>query len=128
MSKGLKTLLLLHAIITFAAAIVLIAAPDWIPSAVDIALVPSQYLLSYFLAAAELAMAYLSYSARNFKEAPAIKSVILTLLLFHASTGILELYAFISGASAKIIGNILVRMIVVCLLYYFGVANYRKSA
>jgi hypothetical protein len=56
---NLRILFLAHAAVTFAAGIVLIAAPAAIPSSVGIDMAPDHYLLSHFLGAAELAVAFL---------------------------------------------------------------------
>ncbi len=58
---NLKILLLIHAIITLAAGIVLVVAPTIIPQTVNIKIAPDEYLLCYFLAAAEFGIAYLSF-------------------------------------------------------------------
>lgn len=61
-------ILLIHAVITFAAAIVLVILPAFIPSTVNIKITSEQYLLSYFLATAEISIAYLSFVCRNIKD------------------------------------------------------------
>jgi hypothetical protein len=57
--RVLKGLLIIHGLITFAASIVLVIAPTVIPKTVNIDISGNEYLLSYFLGAAELAIAFL---------------------------------------------------------------------
>jgi hypothetical protein len=113
-------LLLLHAIITFAAGVALIVAPDLIPGAVGIQLQPSQYLVAYLLGAAEFGIAFLSFYARKLTDAHALRLVSATFIVFHSSTALVELFAFLQGASAALWGNITVRVLVVILLWYYG--------
>jgi hypothetical protein len=60
----LRLLFIVHGVVTLAAAMVLAALPAVIPATVDIPISPQGFLLSYFLAAAELAIAVLSRSER----------------------------------------------------------------
>jgi hypothetical protein len=113
-------LLAIHAFITLAAGIVLIALPAYIPESVGISLHPGAYLLSYFLGAAEIALAFLSYYGRNLTDAKSLRLICLTLIVFHATTAAVEVYAFTQGTSAKIWINIAVRLTVVFLFWYYG--------
>ena len=58
----------MHAIVTLAAGIILIVSPTFIPATVKISIEPSEYLLCYILAAAELSVAYLSFYSRKIKD------------------------------------------------------------
>lgn len=122
---NLKVLLTIHAVITFAAAVVLIVTPYAIPQTVDIHLQPNEYLLSYFLGAAELAIAYLSFYGRKVGDTHALRVITGTCIVFHAATGLLELYAVLQGGSPKIIANSILRVVIVALFYYYGL---RKNA
>jgi peptidoglycan/LPS O-acetylase OafA/YrhL len=119
--KNLKLLLIIHAVITLAAAIVLVIAPALIPKTVDIEIAHDQYLLSYFLGAAELGIAYLSFQSRKIKDRYALKIIIVSFIIFHIATGLLEAYGLTQGLSSKIIGNIVLRIIIVALFCYYGI-------
>jgi hypothetical protein len=119
--RAIKILLIIHAIVTLAAGIVLIAVPALIPKTVNIDLAGDQYLLSYFLAAAELGIAYLSFQSRKINDKYALRVIIMSFIIFHAATGLLELYGLFQDVSPKIIGNILLRVVIVILFYYYGI-------
>ncbi len=125
--KNLKLLLVIHAIVTFAAAVVLIVEPSLIPKTVNIEVNHDQYLLSYFLGAAELGIAYLSFQSRNIKDKYALKIIIISFIVFHSSTGVLEVYGLLQGTDFKIIGNILLRAVISILFYYFGVYKINRQ-
>ena len=116
----LRNLLAIHAFISLAAGVVLIALPAYIPKSVGISLPPGAYLLSYFLGAAEIALAFLSYYSRNVTDVKNLRLICLTLIVFHATTAAVEVYAFSQGTSANIWINIAVRLAVVFLFWYYG--------
>jgi len=60
----LRVLLIIHAVVTFAAGIVLIVAPGMIPRMVGITLSPEAFLICYLLAGAEFAQPLLYRRAR----------------------------------------------------------------
>lgn len=122
---NLKLLLVIHAVVTLVAGIVLVIEPVWIPGTVDIQINSDQYLLSYFLGAAELGIAYLSFYSRKIRDPYALRIIVTSFLIFHAATGILEIYALFQEVSPKIIGNILLRIGIVALFYYYGI--YKKT-
>ena len=124
---NLKTLLAIHAIITLAAGIVLIISPDIIPSTVNISLQPSQYLLCYFLAAAEIALAYLSWFGRKIEDKTSLSLIVTAIIIFHAATLFLELYAYSNGLSSKIIPNVIARVVIIILISYFGLYKMSKD-
>ena len=113
-------LLLFHAFITLAAGIVLIVNPGVIPETINIHLDKNQYLICYLLGASEIAMAFLSFSARQLKDIKAIRLISMTFILFHLLTALVELLALLEGTDKLIIANILVRIMVVTLFYYYG--------
>ena len=118
---NLRILLIFHAAVTFAAAVVLIAAPELIPGAVGIRIEVGAYLICYLLAAAELSIAVLSWSARTLTDAKALRIIVITFIVLHAASGVLEIYAFSAqGLSAAIWGNIVLRAVMVFLFTYFG--------
>jgi hypothetical protein len=130
MNTNLKILLTIHAIVTLAAGVVLIIAPTAIPKTVDIHISPEEYLLSYFLGAAELGIAYLSFYSRKINDKYALRVIIATFIVFHTATGMLEIYGLLQGVSFKIIGNIILRLVVIGLFYYYGIirAKYNDTS
>jgi hypothetical protein len=125
--KKLNTLLIAHAIVTLAAGILLIIAPTIIRNTVDIQISADQYILCYFLGAAELGIAYLSFSARKIGDKYSLRIIAATFIVFHAATAILEIYELLQGVSVKIIGNIILRLVVIGLFYYYGIQNKIKQ-
>lgn len=118
MTSFVKIFLLTHGLITLAAALVLIVAPKLIPAAVDIRLQPEHYLLSYFLAAAELAIAGLSFYAARIRNAAALKGILYSFMIFHGSTAILEVYACLQGTDPVILVNMGMRLMIIGLIWY----------
>lgn len=112
---------------TFAAGIVLIVTPASIPKTMGIQLTPDAYLLSYFLGAAELSIAYLSFFSRDLTNKDAIKIILYAFIVFHLSTGGLEVFAFFQGVDVKIIINVILRIVISALFYFLGIRNDRKS-
>ena len=117
---NLRILLLLHALVTLAAGIVLIIAPSLIPGTIDVHLNSDAYLLSYFLGAAELSIAYLSFFSRRSNDTQVLRLVTSTFIVFHSATGIVELYAFVEGVSSKILLNVSLRIVIIILFGYYG--------
>ena len=68
-------LLLIHAIVTFAAGVVLLVAPDLIPRTVGIRVDSGVYLVCYLLGTSEMGLATLSYSSRTLKDAQGLRVV-----------------------------------------------------
>lgn len=122
---NIHKLLVVHAVITFAAAIVLVFFPAAIPHTADIPVNRDQYLLCYFLAASELSVAYLSYFGSKFTDGKVLRFITASLIVFHSATMVLEAYAFVAKeAGIYITGNIMLRIIII-LFYYFGIYNMR---
>lgn len=117
---NLSKLCLAHAIITFAAGAVLIAAPALIPSTVGVHLNPSEYLVAYLLAGTELGLAALSYNGRNLRYLEVRRVVVVPCTVVHASSAALEVFAFAHGVRSVILVNVFVRIIVVGLFLYYG--------
>lgn len=120
---NLKRLLLVHAIITFAAGIVLIVSPKIIPKTVGIEISTSQNLLSYLLGTAEIALAYLSFCARKISDIKGLRLISTTFIIFHALTAVVELIAFNQGLNVKILANVLLRILIVFLFFVYGIKN-----
>lgn len=123
---NLRNLFVLHALVTFVAGAVLIVAPELIPGAVGISIAPSIYLVFYLLGAAEIAIAFLSYYAKNLTDLPALRLIALTFVVFHAVTAIVEVFAFMQGVSAAIWSNVALRILAVTLFAYYGLRRPGK--
>jgi hypothetical protein len=106
--------------------VVLIVAPAAIPGAVGILIDPSIYLVCYLLGAAEIAIAFLSYYAKNLTDPPALRLIALTFVVFHAVTAIVEVFAFMQGVSAAIASNIALRVAAAALFAYYGLRQPSK--
>ncbi len=117
---GLKILFIVHALITAAAALVLLLFPPLIPQMVNIHLDKSAYLLSYLLGTAELSIAMLSFSSRNVTDHNTVRLVCFTLIVFHLTTAIAEIAAFFQGVSSALLANVALRFIIAVLFSYYG--------
>ena len=118
---SLTRLLLFHAVITFAAGLVLIVAPATIPATVGIRLPTDARLIAYLLGSAEIALAFLSFFARHIQDGAALRLIALTFIVFHLATGAVEVLAFTQGLDAKIWGNVALRLVISLLFYFYGV-------
>ena len=87
------------ALITLAGAVVLTCFPTAIPSAVGITIERPDYLLVYLVAAAELAVAVLSFGATRLTDPAALRLIVTTFVVLHGASGILDLvYMALTGA------------------------------
>jgi hypothetical protein len=113
--RGLRILLIIHGVITLTASIVLIVAPGLIPRVVGIDLEPGANVLAYLLAGAEFGLAVLSFGASRVTDSRALRLIVWSLIAFHGSSGVLEVYAYAQGADVAIIGNVAARVVIVLL-------------
>jgi len=115
--KTLRAVFALHGLITLAGAVVLTAFPQAIPSMVGITLTRPDYLLVYLVAAAELAVAVLSFGAIRVTDWAALGLIVTTLVVLHATSGVLNiLYMALTQANATMISNTVLRFAVVVVL------------
>ena len=84
--RGLTVLFAINAVGAGAAAVVLALAPGAIPSTAGIAIDPSQNLLPYLLAAAELALASLAALAIRSPSTEVKRISVGVLVIFHAAS------------------------------------------
>jgi hypothetical protein len=118
MGGFLRVLFLVHGVVTLAAAVVLIVLPAAIPATVGIAIDADGFLLSYFLAAAELAMALLSFGAARLTDIPALRLIVVVFIVFHLATAGLEIaYLSFTAASPVLLANIAIRIVVAVLFF-----------
>jgi hypothetical protein len=116
MYRPLRVVLFVHGLITLAGAIVLTAFPTAIPSAVGIAITRPEYLLVYLVAAAELAVAVLSFGAIRLTDPAALGLVVTTFAVLHGASGVLDLvYLALTEANGTLIGNAVLRFTVVAV-------------
>lgn len=108
-----RLLFVIHGLVTLAAGVVLVVFPGAIPATVGISTEPSEYLLSYFLAAAEIAVAILSIGAARLNDVAAIRLIAGTFGIFHGATAVFEMvHLVVSSFSPVLAANVLVRLAV----------------
>jgi hypothetical protein len=124
---NLRILLIVHALVTFAAGIVLIIAPNLVPNAVNITVPPNAYLVCYLLGAMEIGIAYLSFFAAKLKDLSALKLISLSFIVLHAVTAVVEVYAIAQGVTPVLWGNVALRIGVALLFAYYGVRKLQPT-
>ena len=126
---NLIKLLYFHSIITLAAGIMLLFAPEVIPNSVGIAIQKSQYLVCYFLGCSEIAIAFLSFRTTSITDQKALQIIVQSIIVFHLLTAVAEGATLIKNVSTLMAINIAIRIIVSVLFYYYGVYKngYRIS-
>ncbi|MFI9550122.1 hypothetical protein [Nonomuraea endophytica] len=123
----MKLLLIAHGLVTLAAGVVLVVAPGLVPSAVGITLPADAYLVCYLLGAAELAVSFLSFAARNLQHTEGTRLVAWTMIVFHGCTAAVEVYAFTGGVHAGIWANVALRLAVIALFAHYGLRRKESS-
>jgi hypothetical protein len=125
----LRTVLLIHGVITLAGAVLMTVSPRAIPAAVGIDLRPNDYLLVYLVAAAELAAAVLSFGAVRLTDRSAVRLVVATLVVLHGASGLLNvLYASQIGWSTVLVVSTSARAAAVVVLLFAWRSNTRDRA
>ncbi|WP_029115942.1 hypothetical protein [Mycobacterium sp. URHB0044] len=115
--RTLRAVLVIHGVITLAGAFVLVVFPTAIPSAVGITLMRPDYLLVYLVAAAELAVAVLSFGAVRITDRAALGLIVATLVVLHSVSGILDIvYMALTEPNGTMISNAVLRFAVVAVL------------
>lgn len=115
-----------HGVVTIAAGVVLAVLPAAIPATVGISISPAEYLLPYFLAAAELGIGVLSFGVARSRDQSAVRLIALCFAVFHGATAVLEgVYILMQGVSVVLVGNIVVR--VVAAVAFLLIARARRS-
>ena len=124
----LRIVLIVHGLVTLAAAVVLAVLPAAIPATVGIDLDPKAYLLSYFLAAAELAIAMLSLGTTRLTDPTAVGLIVAVIVVFHLSTAVLEVvYLLFAPVTGVLIANIAVR-VAAAAIFVFAWRRWRRHA
>jgi hypothetical protein len=123
--SGLRKLLIIHGVITLAAAIVLTVFPELIPRMAGVRLEANGYLLAYLLAGAEFGIAFLSFGGSRLSEPRGLRLVAGACMVFHAASALLETYAAIrQTGNSLLVVNIAARLIIIALFAWFS----RRSA
>ena len=126
--RTLRAVFGVHGAITLAGAFVLTVFPTAIPSAVGITMTRPDYLLVYLVAAAELAVAVLSFGAIRITDWAALRLIVATLVVLHAASGVLDLvYMATDGANATMISNAVLRFAVVAVFLVVWWASRRHQ-
>lgn len=121
-----RAIFVVHGVVTLAAAVVLAVLPAAIPATVGITIGSGEYLLSYFLAAAEFGIGVLSLGAARLSDATAIRLIAVCFAAFHSATAALEVvYTVMEGVSAVLIANIAIR--VIATVAFLLVARGRRT-
>jgi hypothetical protein len=114
--KALRAVFALHGLITLAGAVVLTVFPKAIPSMVGITIARPHYLLVYLVAAAELAVAVLSFGAIRISDRAALRLIVVTLVVLHATSGVLDIvYMAQTQRDGTLIANTVLRFVVVAV-------------
>jgi hypothetical protein len=114
--RTLRAVFAVHGAITLAGAFVLIVFPTAIPSAVGITITRPHYLLVYLVAAAELAVAVLSFGAIRITDWAALRLFVTTLVVLHSASGVLDMvYMALTEPNATLIANTVLRFTVVAV-------------
>ena len=117
-TRLLRPLLIVHGVVTLAAAVVLVVLPAAIPAAVGIPVGVNAYLLCYFLAAAELAIGMLSLGAVRLADVTALRLIVDVFIVFHLATAGLEvMYVVLTSENPVLLANIAVRVFVAAVFF-----------
>jgi hypothetical protein len=126
--RTLRAVFAVHGAITLAGAVVLIVFPTAIPSTVGITLERSDYLLVYLVAAAELAVAVLSFGAIRITDWAALRLTVTTLVVLHSASGILDIvYMAMTEPNAVMISNTVLRFAAVAVFLVVWCAARRHQ-
>jgi hypothetical protein len=114
--RTLRAVFMVHGVITLAGAFVLTVFPTAIPAAAGITVTRGDYLLVYLVAAAELAVAVLSFGATRITDWAALRLIVTTFVVLHSASGILDIvYMAVTRPNATIIANTVLRFAVVAV-------------
>ena len=114
--RALRAVFMVHGVITLAGAFVLTVFPTAIPSAAGIAITRPDYLLVYLVAAAELAVAVLSFGATRITDWAALRLIVTTFVVLHSASGVLDIaYMALTRPNATLIANTALRFAVVAV-------------
>ena len=115
----LRTVILINAIATSAASVVLFVFPGAIPSVVSITLAPDQAFVAWLLGAAEIGIAALCIGSVHSPSHDVLRLATTTLLVFHAASAVADGMPLMQGWSLPIALNLVLRVVMVVLLAIF---------
>jgi hypothetical protein len=119
--EGLRKLLILHGVITLAAAVVLAVSPGLIPSMAGVSLTPDAYLLAYLLSGAEFGIAFVSFGGSRLADPGALRMIAGSCMIFHATSALLEIYAICRQQGNRVlVANVVARLIIIALFAFFS--------
>jgi hypothetical protein len=120
----LRTVILINAIATIAAGVVLFVVPGAIPSVVGITLAPDQAFVAWLLGAAEFAVAALCIGSVHSPSHDVLRLATTTLLVFHTASAVADGLALAQAWSISIALNLVLRVLMVILLIAFRVHGH----
>ncbi|GFZ98290.1 hypothetical protein GCM10011408_18610 [Dyella caseinilytica] len=117
----MRKLLMVHGVVTLAAAIVLAFSPGLIPRVAGVQLAPQAYLLAYLLAGAEFGIAFLSFGGSQLTDPRALRLIAGTCIVFHAASALLESYAaYRESGNHVLAANVVARVVIIALFAFFS--------
>jgi hypothetical protein len=122
-----RVLLLINALATGAAAVVLAIAPSAIPATIGLVLRPEEFVLSYFLAGSEAAICLMCLQGFRVRSRSLRIVLYQGLIGFHAVTAALSLVGIAQGTSPTLIWNVGLRIGLVCLLIVALLRSKRRA-
>jgi hypothetical protein len=126
--RALRVVILINAVATLAAGVVLFVVPAAIPATVGIDLAPDQRFIAWLLGAAEIAIAALCIGSVHSPHQPVLRLAAMTLMVFHAASGVADVMALTHQASAVVAANLVLRVIMIALLATFGLRLASQEA
>jgi hypothetical protein len=111
----LRTLILINAVATLAAGVVLFVFPGAIPSVVGITLAPDQAFVAWLLGAAEIGIAALCIGSVHSPSHDVLRLATTTLIVFHAASAVADGMALTQAYSLPIALNLALRILMVVL-------------
>ncbi len=117
----ITALLVINAIATVAAGVVLFVAPDLIAGTVGIHIRQEAYFLYYLLGASELGLSALCFLGIYLQDRSTLITISVALLVFHAASGVAGIYALARGVDVAVLWNVMARVLMVALFGYYGV-------
>ena len=125
MSLPFRLLLLVNAIATLAAGIVLFAFPGAIPATVGISLAPDQAFVARLLGASEFGIAALCIGALRSSEPAVLRLTASTMIVFHAASAIADMMALLQDVTSTVALNLVLRIAMIVL---FALIGLRRTA
>lgn len=123
MSPPLRILFVVNALATAAAGFVLLFVPAAIPATVGITLPPDASFIAWLLGAAEWGVTALCIGALRSQEPAAHRLAAMSLLVFHAASGMADLLALGGGFVLTIALNLVLRAVMVAGFAVFGLRH-----